>query len=293
MELEGRFNPTMTVPDVLQFLSLGKMTGTLHIERGTELVSLSVRRGKLVGSSRADQPRRLTQTIISRGIAPRMVAEDEYEQFKAAGSEGSFAAFLGERRVLSDDDIRRAAALQFEEDVYGLFTVQDGSFKFERDTEDGVANAVAEMDIEPVIMEGTRRLDEWVGITRNIPSDKMVPHLQMSDGHVDRRQHNFSEREWRVLALVNGFYDVGSICMRSGLGEFQAYSVLSSLVDEGRITLLAPETELSASGATADSPEVQADFDGFPPVAPGRHRRLEHAHRGALSTPRRAHRSAR
>ena len=76
MELEGRLNPAMSLPEVLQFLSMGKMTGTLTIKHGNYTAALVIRQGKLINSSSLGRPRKLGQMVVNRGLVPRRLGSD-------------------------------------------------------------------------------------------------------------------------------------------------------------------------------------------------------------------------
>ena len=70
MELEGTLR-AFSLPDILQFLSMGKMTGILSIWREGYSIDLTIREGKVVNSSSLDRPRKLGQMLVYRGFIRR------------------------------------------------------------------------------------------------------------------------------------------------------------------------------------------------------------------------------
>jgi hypothetical protein len=253
MELEGRFNPTLSLPDVLQFLSMGKMTGTLTVVHGSYSVSLMVRGGKLVNSTSLDRPRRLGMMLLNRGFIQRNALEDALQYQSRQKPPPLLGQLLIEREVITPDQLRQAIRLQLEEEMWDLFSLEEGSFKFEHGDEGSVGNVVVELEIGPLIIEGSRRLDEWARIVRNIPTDTAVPSIVAAASQADREEMQYSDSEWRVLSLVNGYYNVGSLCHRSGVGRFETYRILNSFLASGviRIRLDSAERPLTQGSSSA------------------------------------------
>lgn len=249
MELEGRLNPAMSLPEVLQFLSMGKMTGTLTVSHGNYSAMLVIRQGRLINSSNLNRPRRLGQMLINRGLLPRRAVEDAVAFQKHNAPQTPLGQILIQRGNVTTEQVRQALRLQLEEEMWDLFGIQEGSFKFEHGDERAVSgDSLVELDIDPLLIEGTRRLDEWARIEKNIPlGESAVPAVNPDEEHLDRDAMTFSDNEWRVLSLINGFYDIGSIASRSGIGKFETFRVINSFLASGHIII---DEEASAQNAT-------------------------------------------
>lgn len=251
MELEGQLNPALSLPEVLQFLSMGKMTGALVIDHGSYSVTLTLRHGKLVNSSSLGRPRRLGQMLVNRGLIDRTDLETALELQKDRDPQPLLGRVLVERGLISMEQLKQAIRLQLEEEMWDLFAMPEGSFKFEHGAPVEDADVIVEMEIEPLILEGTRRLDEWARIIRNIPGDHAVPAIRPLADASDRELMTFSDNEWRVLSLVNGFYNVGSISARTGIGRFETYRILNSFLASGYVTI-SGDAESSVPTASRD-----------------------------------------
>ena len=280
MELEGRFNPTLSLPDVLQFLSMGKMTGTLTVVHGNYSVSLMVRGGKLVNSTSLDRPRRLGMMLLNRGFIQRNALEDALQFQSRQKPPPLLGQLLIEREIITPDQLRQAIRLQLEEEMWDLFSLEEGSFKFEHGDDASVGNVVVELEIGPLIIEGSRRLDEWARIVRNIPSDNAIPSVVPAASHADREEMQYSDNEWRVLTLINGYYNVGSLCNRSGVGRFETYRILNSFLASGVIKIQLDSAERQrASGRPEGTPRTP-----LPAAAPKEPAPKEHkSHSGTSS----------
>lgn len=255
MELEGRLNPALTLPEVLQFLSMGKMTGNLTINHGSNTVSLGLRNGKLVNSSSLGRPRKLGQMFLHRGIIARQALEEALQLQKEQNPPVLLGKILLERRLITPEQLQKVIRLQLEEEMWDLFALQEGTFKFEHGEDQSLGEVLLELDIEPLILEGTRRLDEWARIIKNIPGDEAVPAVRPLDHTFDRELMQFSDNEWRVLSLINGFYNIASIYNRSGVGRFETYRILNSFLASGYVEIRAGHAVGTLPGVSENANE--------------------------------------
>ncbi|MBX7244936.1 MAG: DUF4388 domain-containing protein [Candidatus Sumerlaeaceae bacterium] len=263
MELEGRLNPALSIPEVLQFLSMGKMTGTLTIVHGENQVSLVLKGGRLVNSSSLNRPHRLGQLLASRGVVERSVVEEAVATQQDQDSPEMLGRMLIQRGAITPEQLRSAMRLQLEEELWELFRITEGTFKFERIDNLIIRDVAVELDIGPLLIEGTRRLDEWTRIIKNVPSDLCVPVVRPMEDRSEREVMPFSENEWRVLSLINGFFNVGSIASRSGVGRFETYRILNSFLASG-LVVIKPE-ERATRRALEDVPLSKPPANGAKP----------------------------
>lgn len=243
MELEGTLR-AFSLPDILQFLSMGKMTGILSIWREGYSIDLTIQEGKIINSSSLDRSRKLGQMLIYRGFVKRSDLQDVLIAQKGVDRGKMLGQILIERDLITKNTLREALKLQLEEEIWELFSWKDGQFKFEHRTDIDTSDVMVEIEIEPLLIEGSRRLDEWSKISSNIDSDHII--LTVVKG-IDpfKDELSLSESEWQVLSYVNGFYDVGSIVNRSGLGKFETFRILNNYMNAGLI-ITKPEQQVNA-----------------------------------------------
>lgn len=233
MELEGSLR-SFTVPDILQFLSTAKMTGILSIWREEYHIDLIIKEGKIVNSSALNRPRKLGDMLVYRGYVKRLDLMDVIGAQKSLDRGKLLGQILLERELINKNTLRDVLKLQLEDEIWELFSWQDGQFKFEHRRDIDTSNIVVEVDIEPLLIEGSRRQDEWTRIIKNIPSNDLVFTIQ-SIPEIMENELKLSEHEWMILSLINGVFDVGSIVDRSGLGKFETYRILNSFISLGLI----------------------------------------------------------
>jgi hypothetical protein len=233
MELEGSLR-SFTVPDILQFLSNAKMTGILSIWRDEYHIDLIIKEGKIVNSSALNRPRKLGDMLVYRGYVKRLELMDVLGAQKSLDRGKLLGQILLERELINKNALRDVLKLQLEDEIWELFSWQDGQFKFEHRKDIDTSNIVVEIDIEPLLIEGSRRQDEWTRIIKNIPGNDLVFTIQ-SIPEIMENELKLSESEWMILSLINGIFDVGSIVDRSGLGKFETYRILNFFISLGLV----------------------------------------------------------
>lgn len=229
MELEGTLKAT-SLPELLQFLSSGKKSGILTVKSSDKQISLMIQDGKIVNSSSMDRPRKLGEMLVNRGFIRRSELEQVLAQQKSSATEKLLGELLMENNLVSPEILKEAIRLQLEEEIWELLSWKEGTFQFRQTKDKHFSNILVELDIEPFLLEGSRRLDEWSKIAKNIENEQLVVAINPINIEEFEREIALSESEWQVLALINGFYNVGSIVARSGLSKFETFQVLSSFL---------------------------------------------------------------
>jgi hypothetical protein len=82
-----------------------------------------------------------------------------------------------------------------------------------------------------IVLEATRRIDEWSVIKKLIPDDQLVfKILERSQGN-----DNVTKNEWRVLSLINGHRTISELINESGYSDFAVFKIVYSLMLSGII----------------------------------------------------------
>ena len=167
MSLTGNLR-TMDLPEVLQWISGGRKTGTLHLDRGSIQKRIAFVDG-IIDTSWSNDPRESLGQFLVRDA---LVTEEQL--FKALLRQEKEGRLIGVILVgdgaVSEDDLRRALQLKVGETIYDLFLWPEGNFKF-RDGELPKPPGISvDLPVMGVIMEGARRIDEWARIRSVFPS---------------------------------------------------------------------------------------------------------------------------
>jgi hypothetical protein len=167
LSLKGELG-TMALSDILQWVSQGRKTGTLHVTRGAVEKRISFSGGSIHSSWSNDPRESLGQFLVRE----RLITEEQlFRTLLKQETEGRpLGALLVEHGPLKDEDLVRMLTHKAEETVYDLFHWSEGKFEFKDGEIQREAPFPVELDVTSVIMEGIRRIDEWERMREVIPS---------------------------------------------------------------------------------------------------------------------------
>ncbi len=132
---------------------------------------------------------------------------------------------------LKDVDLKEAIRQQTCELVYEILRWSSGQFVFRSTKELSpiAADAFLDLNVEGVLMEGFRRIDEWHLIEREIDSFSYV-FLRNEEAAARMGRGRLTREELAVLELVNGRNTVKEIIRESRMGSFEVSKMLFRLL---------------------------------------------------------------
>ncbi|HOP07351.1 MAG TPA: DUF4388 domain-containing protein [candidate division Zixibacteria bacterium] len=227
MSLSGNLK-TVSFPDILQLLATGKKTGLLEVKTAARQKEVAFRNGNIIfASSVNDHEDLLGNMLLRRGEISKTDLERAITLHKQTGRQ--LGTTLIDMGLFGKDEIAECLRLQIEEIVYNLFAWHEGDFIFHEGQEPKNAPFLVEMNTMNVVMEGTRRIDEWLEIQKVLPPDdvylKVVSNPKTAKGDI-----KLSVDEFRILMLVNGERTLPDLVNVSPMGEFVTYRAVYKLV---------------------------------------------------------------
>ena len=249
MALTGKL--TMTAADLLQWVSLGQKSGTLVVARESVEKKIFFRNGRVMSSASNDPREYLGQFLMSHGYLT------EPELTKAMEVQRQSGILLGKILVMIDviveADLQRLMRRKAEEEIYDVFLWREGSFEFIENEVPQNEMIPLQVDVTGIIMEGTRRLDEWSRIRQVIPDDSVVPVLQKA---IDDRTLEDVERT--IINAVDGRRTIADIVLESRSSSFVVSSALLHRIREGQVRLMEPPPVAPAPAAAVEEAPVAA-----------------------------------
>ena len=225
MGIKGSLN-TLGLPDVMQILSAGEKTGTLVVTRGSEITSIYFREGNIVYAVRGSQQDALLEILLRQGS----IASQEAERIriKAHTTKRSIETILLKSEDISKEAILSAVITHAKELVYDLFQSLSGEFEFrEGELPEGDRRALTvSLETYNLIMEGARRIDEWVRIRKLIPSIDTRFRVR---GNPENCKRKFSADELRMIRMLDGTNSIQEICRHLSKSEFEICHFIFSL----------------------------------------------------------------
>ena len=255
MALSGNLK-TMLPGDLLQWLSLGQKTGTLVISNQRVEKKIFFRRGRVISSASNDPREYLGQFLMSHDYLSEAELKKAMEVQKQSGI--LLGKILVMIDVISEEDLQRLMRRKAEEEIYDIFLWSDGDFYFVDDELPSMEMIPLQVDVTGIIMEGTRRVDEWVRIRELVPHQAVIPVLVKE---VDTAE--LEEVEEPIVRAIDGKRTIADIVLESRSSEFTVSSTIHALVRHGFCRLEDPSVQKMAkiTEELAAVPAVPAEFN--------------------------------
>ena len=258
MGLSGNLQ-TMLPGDLLQWLSLGQKTGTLVISNKRVEKKIFFRRGRVISSASNDPREYLGQFLMSHGYLTEPELKKAMEvQLQSRILLGKILVMID---VIAESDLQRLMRLKAEEEIYDIFLWNDGEFYFIDDELPQMEMIPLQVDVTGIIMEGTRRVDEWARIRETVPSEAVipVPLKEIDDTELE-------EVEEPIVRAIDGKRTIAEIVLESRSSAFTVSSTVCALVRHGYVKLVDPSTQKMARiaeevVAAAAGVEARRDFN--------------------------------
>jgi hypothetical protein len=232
MSLTGNLN-TIGFPDLLQLLSTGKKTGTLTLKRQSLQKEIAFRNGNIIyACSTNDKEDLFGQMLLKRGRISKTDLKRALQIQKTKGKK--IGTVLVEMDLFSRAEIVEALKLQIEEIVYTLFGWDEAQFAFEEGKIPAEDQIQTELSTMNVIMEGTRRIDEWVEVQRVLPLPD-VPLKPVLVPQGIQEEVRLTLDEFQMLVLIDGERTVPDLLELSPVGEFVTCKALYKLLVAGLV----------------------------------------------------------
>lgn len=258
------------LPDVFRLLAQNKVTGGLKVARASGDGTIFLRDGEVYFAfsslTREFLGQRLVNAkLITQGQLLRILDEQK------KGGEKRIGDLLIEKGFISKDMLDTFLREQMQDAIFSMLQWDVGSFEFvPGDT--APQEVGLSVSVENLIMESSRRIQEWEVITRKIPNLDVVVRMAPTPPE-NAVEINIRPEEWTLLVLADGSRTVREIASASERSEFDACKIIYGLVSAGLLDV--------ASGATAvgreDLPSTSSPFP--------RHEQAPEDREGAVGAP--------
>ena len=238
MALKGNLRD-FTITQLLNLINLARKTGTLVIEGPTEVARVAFRDGKLSFAQYGAEDTSLA-SILQRG---NKISQSQYRILKertAKMSDKELGLLLINAGYLSQEDIIVSLQKYFVDVVRRLFTWVEGLFRFDQNVPfPGDGKITVKIDLENLIIEGSRQLREWEQLQEEIPSLEMALKFTDRPG-TDLKNINLSLEEWRVVSYVNPRNTMNQIARAVKMNDLEIRRVVYGLLQAGLVEIVRP-----------------------------------------------------
>lgn len=227
---------TVSLPDIFQLIFSSKKTGVLNVRKDNSQRQIYFRDGSLLYASSNDEQDLFGNLLLKKG----RISKDELNRVLVSQKEGKkIGALLVEKKLFTREEIFECLKMQIEEIVFGLFGWNDGEFEFKENQAPPPETIQTELNPMNLIMEGTRRIDEWEELKKVLPADSTTVEL-VRDPAIKSEELRLSKNEIIVMAVVGSGKKISGIIEECYLDRFLTSKALANLL---RMNLIKPVKE--------------------------------------------------
>ncbi len=225
----------MDLPEVLQWVAIGKKTGSLAFVRDKTKVHIFFQEGNVISSRSNDPTKQLGQFLLFQGKITESQLKRAFEihlQTKVM-----LGKILVQQNMVSKEDVERALITRTQEVIYDLFLWDDGYFHFSSSGYSLDQLILIKIDLKELLFEGVRRKDEWKRIRSVFPNNDVVPSLRPD---ADLKNISLTPLQKKLLYLLTLQKPVSEIILELHGSDFLVCYELFQLYERNLIEITQP-----------------------------------------------------
>lgn len=269
MPLQGNIRDFSTT-QLLNLVNLSHRTGMLTIFEsvptgekdandnekmapGAERAKVAFNKGKLVFASLNGQENGLVAVLNKAGKLTDQQARALRERAQSTSDKALAMRLIGARYV-TKADIVNCVKQHTLDVVYNLMTWQEGPFRFDDNVTPSADHILVPIDLENVIIEGSRRGKRIEEINRSIPD--LDVSLRFPENPKEKfKGIHLSVDEWKVVSYVNPKNTIRQIMKALNMSELEIKKVVFGLYQAGLVEIVRPRpTAAPAPAGGAGAP---------------------------------------
>ncbi len=261
MALRGNLRD-FSFTQILNLINLAQKTGLLTVEGPGEMAHVYFRDGKLalalIGREENDLSAILARSRKITANQAKVIRERTRSM-----TDKEVGLLLINAGYLSQKDVLDSLQLYSIEVIRRLFTWVEGIFQFDQSSAVPSGKIPVRVDLENLIVEGSRQLREWEQLQEEIPSLDMA--LKFTDRPGTNLRHlNLNLEEWRVVRYVNPKNSMRQIAQVTHMNDLEIRRIAYALLQAGIVDIVRPDGK----------PPVMPPPRTLPPVNKEEHKSL-------------------
>lgn len=260
MPLKGSLRD-FSLPDLFQLIHFGKKNGTLVIARGDSMGYVCFRNGNVFFATNNWKKPPLGERLVEAGVVTRQQVDEALELQATSRPDRRVGNILVELGYLKRESLEVFVEENIRDAVLSLLRWNEGEFDFDPDQIFPEEDIGLSMSTEDLIMEGSRRLEEWSKLEQKVPSLDAVFVLS-GETDQDFSSLNLNSEERVVLDQVDGRTTVRDMIEKTGQSALITCRALYGLAAAKVICL-------PNSGAKTDGGEAAGSGEILPAGGPG------------------------
>ncbi|MBN2025374.1 MAG: DUF4388 domain-containing protein, partial [Actinobacteria bacterium] len=241
MALKGSLKD-FSIPDLFQLLNFGKKNGTLNLTRGKARGYICFRNGEVFFATTNWKRQSLGMKLLNAGIVTKAQVDEALELQKTTARGQRLGQLLIRLEYITKEQLEVFVEEQIQDAVFEMLRWTDGDFDFQPGVVFPEEDIGLSISTEELIMEGSRRLDEWNRIEKKIPNLNVVFKMTSMQGR-EAAQISLTPEEWMVLTFVDGEKSVRQIVELTGMSTLHTCKILYGLIGSGLLVNITPAVE--------------------------------------------------
>jgi hypothetical protein len=238
MALRGNLRD-FSITQLLNLINLAHKTGTLVVEGPSETARVAFRDGKLA-FAQVGQDNGSLASILYKA---KKLSAGQYKSIQQRPTQipdKELGLLLINAGYLSQEDILTNLQQHFTDIIQRLFTWVEGFFHFDNDQLPPDDRICVRLDLENLIIEGSRQLREWEQLQDEIPSLDMALKFTDRPG-TNIRNVNLSVEEWRVVSFINPRNTIKQVANAAKMNDLEIRRIVYALLQAGLVEVIRPE----------------------------------------------------
>lgn len=237
MALKGNLKD-VGLHQLLNLIYLAHKTGALTVQgEGSEgNAHLYFKEGKLIQASMDSQVTRLSDILVKVG----KLTADQAKAVRARSkvdTDKELGLLMIQSGMLTQHDIIQGVKNYLLESVYRLFTWRAGAFRFDPNVLPPEERITVAVNLDHLIMEGSRRVQEWEQLRDELP-DLDVPLKLVERPTTNLRNVNLTVEQWKVVPFINARNTIRQIANYLRVDEFQIRRIVFGLQTAGLVEVM-------------------------------------------------------
>lgn len=257
MPIKGELRDFSTT-QILNLINLAKKSGTLtifnaqksgvkekvngkdreRIDPGAERAKVSFKAGKLIYATMLGQEGSLVSILNKAGKLTDEQARIIRERARNT-SDKALALLLINANYVSQNDVLNSVQQHILNVIYALMSLNEEPFRFEDDLVPDPNRIHVPIDLENVIIEGSRRIKEIEELNQHLPNLDMALRFPENPKEKFKGIH-LSVEEWRVVSFVNPKNTIRQIAKANNMSEIEIRRIVYGLEQAGLVELIKP-----------------------------------------------------
>lgn len=237
MALKGNLKDFSFI-QLLNLINLANKSGALYVERPGAYARVIFHNGKLAYFESSDEKPDLLHALKDQ----KLITAYQHTLLKGRledMGDREAGIYLVNAGYAALDQVTSALEVNYAEKFRHLFDWTEGFFRFEAGEMLPDDQIPVHLNLENLIVEGARELQQIEELKAEIPSLDMALKFTDRPG-TDIRNINLSQTEWQVVSYVNPRNTIQQIAATTKLDEVEIRRVVFTLLQAGLVEIIRP-----------------------------------------------------